>query len=87
VATKAYVGNIPWALQEDELTKLFGEYGEVKSTKIITDRETGKSKGFAFVEMDNADNAIKSLDGTEVGGRKLRVNEARERSRSSYKPY
>ncbi len=76
-----YVGNLPYATTEEELKELFGEYGEVNSTKIITDRETGRSRGFGFVEMDSdaAQKAIESLNGTSFGGRNLKVNEARER--------
>jgi len=76
-----YVGNLPYQTTEDELKKLFEEYGEVSSTKIITDRETGRSRGFGFVEIDeeSAQKAIDSLNGTNFGGRNLKVNEARER--------
>ncbi|AEA33588.1 RNA recognition motif domain-containing protein [Hippea maritima] len=76
-----YVGNLPYSTTEDELKELFGEYGEVSSTKIITDRETGRSRGFGFVEMsdDDAQKAIDSLNGVNFGGRNLKVNEARER--------
>ena len=79
-----YVGNIPFSAREDELEELFAEHGTVSSVKVITDRETGRPRGFAFVEMEDdaaADNAIRALDGRDFGGRPLRVNEARERAR------
>ncbi len=76
-----YVGNLPYNTSEDDLKEVFGPYGEVSSAKIITDRETGRSRGFGFVEIesDAAQKAIDALDGKEFGGRSLRVNEARER--------
>lgn len=78
---KIFVGNMPYSATEDELRKVFEEYGAVESTAIITDRETGRPRGFAFVEMADADAeaAIEGLDGKEFGGRPLRVNEARPR--------
>ena len=81
---KIYVGNLPWSTTDQELSDMFGEMGEVRSATVITDRETGRSRGFGFVEMDNDDNAKKAiadLNGKEVGGRPLRVNEANERKR------
>jgi RNA recognition motif-containing protein len=84
VGKSIYVGNIPFNAREDELEELFAEHGTVTSVKVITDRETGRPRGFAFVEMEDdaaADNAIRSLDGRDFGGRPLRVNEARERAR------
>ncbi len=80
-----YVGNLQYGLNEDELRSVFEEYGAVESAKIISDRETGRSKGFGFVEMsdDNAaQEAINDLDGAEVGGRAMRVSEARPRNNS-----
>ncbi|HEY5658557.1 MAG TPA: RNA-binding protein [Myxococcota bacterium] len=76
-----YVGNLPFSATEAELERLFSQHGEVSSVKLITDRETGRSRGFAFVEMDDegAEKAIRELDGHEMDGRALRVNEARER--------
>ena len=76
-----YVGNLPWSATEDELRDMFAQYGEVESAKIITDRETGRSRGFGFVEMESeaGDSAIAALNGKDMGGRPLRVNEARER--------
>ena len=76
-----YVGNINYQATEDDLKPVFSEYGEVISVKIINDRETGRSKGFGFVEMESgADTAIEELDGKDFQGRRLRVNEARPRA-------
>ena len=78
-----YVGNIPWGVSEEELEGLFGQYGEVNSVRIITDRESGRSKGFGFVDMAQADAgnaAIEALDGNDFSGRDLRVNQAKERT-------
>ncbi len=76
-----YVGNLPFRAYEEEIRELFAQYGEVHSVNLITDRETGRPRGFGFVEMDSdcAIAAIEGLNGTEFGGRTLRVNEARER--------
>ena len=76
---KIYVGNLSFRTTEEELTALFEPYGSVESVSIITDRETGRSKGFGFVSMndDEAEKAIAALNGQEVGGRALTVNEAR----------
>ena len=76
-----YVGNINYQATEEDLKPVFSEYGEVISVKIINDRETGRSKGFGFVEMESgADTAIEELDGKDFQGRRLRVNEARPRA-------
>ena len=76
-----YVGNINYQATEEDLRPVFAEYGEVISVKIINDRETGRSKGFGFVEMESgADTAIEELDGKDFQGRRLRVNEARPRA-------
>ena len=73
-----YVGNISWGLTDQDLENVFAEYGTVDSAKIITDRATGRSRGFGFVEMsDGAEAAIEALNGTEVDGRELVVNESR----------
>ena len=75
-----YVGNIAWGISDDELEALFAQYGEVNSARIITDRESGRSKGFGFVEMataDSANAAIEALNGNDFGGRDLRVNQAK----------
>jgi RNA recognition motif-containing protein len=76
-----YVGNLPFSASEDEVRKAFEEYGEVHSVKLITDRQTGRARGFGFVAMDPdaAATAIENLDGRDFGGRNLRVNEARPR--------
>jgi RNA recognition motif-containing protein len=78
-----YVGNLPHATTEDELKDAFSEYGSVDSAKIITDRDTGRSRGFGFVEMPNdsdANDALQNLNGADLGGRSLTVNEARPRN-------
>ena len=76
---KVYVGNLPFNSTEDDLAGLFGQVGPVESVSIITDRDTGRSKGFGFVSMgsDDADKAIAQFNGTEFNGRALTVNEAR----------
>ncbi len=79
MAKKLYVGNLPFNTSEDQVKELFSQVGEVQAVKIITDRETGRSRGFCFVEMENADEAISSLNGKELDGRKITVSEARER--------
>ena len=80
---KIYVGNLPWSTTESELSDMFAVYGTVHSTAIITDRETGRSRGFGFIEMDEGDasKAISELDGRDMDGRALRVNEAQEKRR------
>ncbi|NIP72874.1 MAG: RNA-binding protein [Gammaproteobacteria bacterium] len=78
-----YVGNLPFSATEDEVRALFSEHGSVQSVKLITDRDTGRPRGFGFVEMaeTEAHSAIEALNGADMGGRSLRVNEARERTR------
>jgi RNA recognition motif-containing protein len=78
---KIYVGNLPFSATEDEVREHFGAHGEVHSVALINDRETGRPRGFGFVEMDDdaAMAAISALDGQEMGGRSLRVNEAQDR--------
>ena len=81
-----YVGNLSYGVTEDELQQLFGEYGSVVSANLIMDRDTGNSKGFGFVEMENqadAEKAIKELDGSSVKGRNIKVNQARPRNDKS----
>ncbi len=80
---KLYVGNLPWSTTEDELRQMFGEHGDVESVALITDRETGRSRGFAFIEMDpeGAEKAINEFNGKDMGGRALRVNEAQDKPR------
>ena len=78
-----YVGNISWGLTDQDLENVFAEHGTVTSAKIITDRATGRSRGFGFVEMsDGAEGAIEALNGTEVDGRELVVNESRPKDKS-----
>lgn len=77
-----YVGNLSYQMTEEELKDTFSAYGEVTSVKIIVDRDSNRSKGFGFVEMESSESATKAieeLDGKEVAGRNLRVNEARPR--------
>ena len=81
--TKIYVGNLPWSVDDDKLVELFESHGDVASANVITDRETGRSRGFGFVEMPDgglASKAIEALNGREVDGRALNVNEARPRA-------
>jgi RNA recognition motif-containing protein len=80
---KLYVGNLPYSTSEEDLRKLFSQYGTVESVAVITDRDTGRSKGFGFVEFPDegeARNAITGLSGQEFGGRALTVNEARPKT-------
>ena len=81
MSKRLFVGNLSYQTTESDLTTLFEQAGEVESASIITDRDSGRSKGFAFVEMDNeaADKAITQFNGTELNGRALTVNEARPR--------
>ena len=78
-----YVGNIPWSTSEEELESHFAQYGNVSAVRIITEGHSGRSKGFGFVEMAQADAgnaAIEALDGNDFSGRDLRVNQAKERT-------
>ena len=79
--TSIYVGNLPFTATEDEVRALFEPFGEVQSVKLVNDRETGRPRGFGFVEMDenNAEEAITELNGREMNGRALRINKAQER--------
>ena len=79
---RLYVGNLPYSTGDDELRQLFEQYGEVNSASVLMDRETGRSRGFGFVEMpdENAQEAMTNLNGHNMGGRPLVVNEARERA-------
>ena len=82
MSKKVYVGNMNYATTGEQLQGLFAQYGTVMSVNVITDRETNRPKGFAFVEMEDdsaADAAISALNNSEVDGRNLRVNEANER--------
>ena len=83
--TRLYVGNLPFSTTEDELRELFGRHGNVQSVSVVTDRETGRARGFAFVQFEDssgAEAAMRALDGYDLGGRPLRVNEAQERGRA-----
>ena len=80
MAKKLFVGNLSFQATEEEVREMFSQYGEVHSVNIINDRVTGKPRGFCFVEMDNADSAMKELNGKTLSGRALNVNEAKERS-------
>jgi RNA recognition motif-containing protein len=82
---KLFVGNLPFKITEDELRQIFSAHGEVQSVRIITDRESGRSRGFGFVEMDDegGKTAMEQSNGMSVGGRELRVNEAQEKPRTS----
>lgn len=81
MSKKLYVGNLPWSMTEDEVRAAFQTYGEVNSVNLIEDRETGRPRGFGFVEMGDSDaqEAIDNLDGKDFGGRNIKVNEARPR--------
>ena len=81
VVTKLFVGNLPFSATEDAVRALFAAHGTVESLALITDRDTGRPRGFGFVEMSNADasRAMQALDGKDFGGRALKVNEAKAR--------
>jgi RNA recognition motif-containing protein len=82
MGTKVYVGNVNYTTSEDDLRELFADYGDVVNLRMVTDRDTGRYRGFSFVEFGSeeaAQSAIESLNGTELDGRKLVVNEAIER--------
>lgn len=86
---KIYVGNLSFSISDQDLMSIFAEHGEVSSASVITDRETGRSRGFGFVEMENDDDATKAisaLNGKEVEGRALNVNEARPREPRNNRP-
>lgn len=87
MGTKLYVGSLPYSTTEQELSELFAQHGSVQSAKVITDRYTGQSRGFGFVEMataEEAQKAITALNGTALGGRTLVVNEARPQEKRSF---
>lgn len=84
MSTNIYVGNLSFSTDSDALKTIFAEYGEVTSAQVISDRDTGRSRGFGFVEMassEDAEKAIAEVNGSNVDGRQLNVNIARERSR------
>ncbi len=80
---KLYIGNLPFTATEDDIRETFGAHGEVHSIALINDRETGRPRGFGFIEMDDdaAMKAQQALDGQELGGRALKVNEAQDKPR------
>ena len=82
---KMYVGNLPWSTSDSDLNELFGAYGSVESATVITDRESGRSRGFGFVEMNQADarRAMQELNGKELESRALKVNEANDKPKRS----
>jgi RNA recognition motif-containing protein len=87
VGTKLYVGSLPYSTTEQQLSELFAPHGTVQSAKVITDRYTGQSRGFGFVEMatsEEAQKAIAALNGSNLGGRTLVVNEARPQEKRSF---
>jgi cold-inducible RNA-binding protein len=81
--SKIYVGNLPFTATEEAVRTLFAQHGTVESVSLITDRETGRPRGFGFVEMSRADaaRAIQNLNGHDMGGRPLKVNEAQDKPR------
>ena len=82
MSTKLFVGSLPWAVNDEALKTAFEAHGKVVSAKVITDRETGRSRGFGFVEMENetdASNAIQALNGSEFNGRNIIVSEAKSK--------
>ncbi len=84
MANKLYVGNLNYQTQEHELRDLFAQHGEVVSSNVITDRDTGRSRGFGFIEMgteEEAQAAVRALDGQDFDGRQLKVNEAKPQNK------
>lgn len=81
MARTLYVGNLPWGTKAEELADAFARYGEVNDSRIITDKQTGRSRGFGFVEVkdEDADGMIEALNGSDFGGRVITVNEAKAR--------
>lgn len=88
LSTNIYVGNLSWSTSNDDLHALFSQYGQVTSAHVIEDRDTGRSRGFGFVEMDTegAQKSIAALNGTDFQGRSLKVNEAQPRENRSPRP-
>ncbi len=90
MSKKIYVGNLPFSSTETDLKEVFSRHGSVESVAVITDRETGRPRGFAFVEMEDesaAQDAIRALDGTDLGGRNIKVNEAQDKNRGPRRDY
>ncbi len=82
LGSKLYVGNLPFSVTEDELREIFERHGKVQSVNVIMDRETGRPRGFGFIEMADssaASDAMRALDGSDLGGRSIKVNEAQDR--------
>jgi RNA recognition motif-containing protein len=88
LSTNIYVGNLSWSTSNSDLQTLFSQYGEVTSAHVIEDRETGRSRGFGFVEMDEegARKSIQALNGADFQGRNLKVNEAQPRESRPARP-
>ena len=83
MSTKLFVGSLPWSINDEELKETFEKHGTVVSAKVVTDRNTSRSRGFGFVEMESAsdaNNAIKALNNLELNGRNIVVNEAKSRN-------
>ncbi|MCH7517071.1 MAG: RNA-binding protein [Bacteroidetes bacterium] len=83
MSTKLFVGSLPWSVNDEELKETFEKHGSVVSAKVIMDRDTSRSRGFGFVEMESssdANNAIKALNDSELNGRNIVVNEAKSRN-------
>lgn len=83
MSTKLFVGSLPWSVNDQELKETFEKHGTVVSAKVVTDRDTKRSRGFGFVEMESAsdaNNAIKALNNSELNGRNIVVNEAKSRN-------
>ena len=83
MSTKLFVGSLPWAINDQQLKETFEAHGNVVSAKVVTDRATGRSRGFGFVEMENAEDAqkaMKALNDSELGGRNIVVNEAKSKN-------
>ncbi|MGQ9925312.1 MAG: RNA recognition motif domain-containing protein [Chloroflexaceae bacterium] len=80
---KLFVGNLSWSIGDDELARFFADHGDVQSARVITDRDTGRSRGFGFVEIEveNVANVIRATDGQDLNGRAIRVNESEDRNR------
>ncbi|MCS6881103.1 MAG: RNA-binding protein [Oscillochloridaceae bacterium] len=80
---KLFVGNLSWSIGDDELARFFADHGDVQSARVITDRDTGRSRGFGFVEIEveNVANVIRATDGQDLNGRPIRVNESEDRHR------
>ncbi len=80
MTSKLYIHNIPWNTEESQIIEFFSKVGPVKTVKMITDRETGRSKGACYIEMEEGDRAIQELNNTEFLGKNIRINPARERN-------